>query len=216
MGNECKICGHETEEFNHEKFHMIFHQCNNCEFIWKDSSVHVSREDEFKVYENHNNSILDERYVNYFKDFINASIVPFAGEGREGLDFGSGPEPVLSMIMERDYGYEMDIYDKFYSTKKIYIGKNYDLITSTEVVEHMDDPLEYFRLFRKLLRDDGIIAIMTLFHPVEREKFADWFYIRDQSHISFFTPRTMEVIAREVGLEFFYTNNHRYSTFKIK
>ncbi|MGM0396684.1 MAG: class I SAM-dependent methyltransferase [Bacillota bacterium] len=214
MAIDCKICGGETKEFHHEKFDMIFHQCNSCSFIWKDSSHHVSLEEEFKIYENHNNSLQDEKYVKYLSDFVDASVVPFAGEGRDGFDFGSGPEPVLSLIMERDYGYRMDIYDKFYSTEKSYKGKSYDLITSTEVVEHLDNPLEYFRLFKRLLKKDGVLAIMTLFHPGDKEEFMDWFYIRDPSHIAFFTPKTMEVIGNLVGLELIYSNNNRYSTFK--
>jgi len=216
MDKGCKICHSQTEEFHHEKFGMIFHQCASCGFIWKDSSIHVGPDEEFEIYENHNNSIHDRKYVRYLKDFVDASVVPFIGEGSKGLDFGSGPEPVLSAIMERDYGYDMDIYDKFYSTHRVYMDKSYDLVTSTEVVEHLDDPLEYFSLFGRLLREDGILAIMTLFHPQDREGFLDWFYIRDASHISFYTPRTLEVISDKTGLDFIFTDNHRYSTFRLK
>ncbi|MCR3955790.1 MAG: class I SAM-dependent methyltransferase [Gudongella sp.] len=212
----CKICGSETEEFHHEKFGMIFHQCRGCSFIWKDASIHVGPDEELEIYETHNNSIHDEKYVRYLKDFAEASVVPFAEEAEVGLDFGSGPEPVLSVLMERDYGISMDIYDKFYATEKVYNHKSYDLITSTEVVEHLDEPLKYFRLFREILKDKGILAIMTLFHPQDRESFLDWFYIRDQSHISFYTPRTFEVISEKLGLDFIYTDNHRYSTFRLE
>ena len=212
----CKICGSETEGFHHEKFGMIFHQCRGCSFIWKDSSVHVGPEEEFEIYETHNNSIHDEKYVRYLKDFVDAAVIPFIGGGGKGLDFGSGPVPVLSTILERDYGFSMDIFDKFYATEKVYSDKSYDLIISTEVVEHLDDPLKYFRLFKGLLEDDGVLAIMTLFHPEDRESFLDWFYIRDQSHISFYTPRTFEVISEKLGLDFIYTDNHRYSTFRYE
>ena len=185
-----------------------------CSSDLKDSSIHVDLDEEFKIYENHNNSIHDKKYVNYLKDFIDHSVVPFSGNGRQGFDFGSGPEPVLSMIMENDYGYEMDIHDKFYATEKVYENKKYDLITSTEVIEHLDNPLEYFKLFKDHLNNNGILALMTLFHPVDRDKILEWFYIRDKSHISFFTPKTMEIIAEKTELEFIYTNNHRYGTFK--
>lgn len=47
----------------------------------------------------------------------------FEGE-KSGLDFGSGPSPVLAMIMERDYGFDMDIYDLFYSPEKPYRKNN--------------------------------------------------------------------------------------------
>lgn len=55
----------------------------------------------------------------------------------------------------------MDTYDCFYSPEKVYFGKKYGLVTATEVVEHLDDPLDYFSLFENLLKDDGVLSIMT-------------------------------------------------------
>jgi 2-polyprenyl-3-methyl-5-hydroxy-6-metoxy-1,4-benzoquinol methylase len=35
----------------------------------------------------------------------------------------------------------MEIYDSYFSPEKVFLGKKYNLITSTEVFEHLDDPL---------------------------------------------------------------------------
>jgi hypothetical protein len=55
---------------------------------------------------------------------------------------------------------------------------------------------------------------MTLFHPKEKDEFFDWFYIRDPSHVTFYTPKTFEVMADKVGFKVIETNNYRYITLK--
>ncbi|MBN2260010.1 MAG: class I SAM-dependent methyltransferase [Clostridiales bacterium] len=213
---KCKICGSETEEINYEQFDIKYHYCRKCEFISKDNRSIISAEEELKIYETHVNSIDDRRYVDYFKKFIDDAIMPFCGEGKYGLDFGSGPSPVLAMILERDYGYSMNIYDIFYATAKIYHGKKYDLITSTEVVEHLENPIKYFSLFSELMDCNTLLVIMTQFHPVEEEKLFKWHYMRDMSHISFYTSKTMSYISDKIGLEMVFTDHIRYTSFRLK
>lgn len=213
MNNYCKICGSETKELFQEKFNLNYFSCGYCEFISKDESSIITPIEELKIYNSHNNSIEDPRYVTYFKNFIHQAILEYCSPERKGLDFGSGPSPVLATILERDYGFSMDIYDKFYAVEKIYEGKKYSLITSTEVVEHLKNPIKYFQLFKDRVIERGTISIMTLFHPGNENEFLDWFYIRDMSHISFYTPKTMEYIGKRVGLKVIYTNELRYITF---
>lgn len=214
MNSKCKICGFETKEFYDKQFDIKFYHCLNCEFISKDENSIISEKEEIKIYNYHNNSIEDQNYVDFFKKFLDSSVMKYVNNGRKGLDFGSGPSPVLATILERDYNYSMDIYDLFYSKEKSYIGKKYDLITCTEVVEHLKYPMEYFSLFKQLLVDDGTLGIMTLFHSNNTEEFCDWYYRRDMSHISFFTAKTMTVISKLIKMELVYTDDNRYSVFK--
>lgn len=143
-------------------------------------------------------------------------MVGYASTGRKGLDFGSGPAPVLAEILERDYGYDMDIYDLFYATQKVYQDQRYDLITSTEVVEHLADPLAFFKFAWDHLNEGGLLAVMTLFHPEEDEAILKSHYLRDRTHISFFSLRTMETVAALTGLEVVYTDHKRYTAFRIR
>jgi hypothetical protein len=52
---------------------------------------------------------------------------------------------------------------------------------------------------------------MTLFHPNNDIDFMDWFYARDRSHISFYTPKTLEMIGELSGLKLIYHNEHRHA-----
>ena len=212
---QCKICGSNTKIMQHPKLGDIYHFCEKCEFISKDEEKFVSQEEELKIYNRHHNSIEDPKYVDYFCKFLDEAVMEYTSEGKAGLDFGSGPSPVLAELLSRNYGYDMDIYDKFYSPLKTYKDNTYDLVTSTEVIEHLEHPIPYFKLFKELMKEQGTLSVMTQFHKCEAEHFWNWHYIRDKSHISFYTPKTMEKIAQLTGLNLIYTNHVRYATFQI-
>lgn len=215
MDQRCRICNSNTVKYQETKFGS-YHHCAFCDFIFKDEKDLLTKADELEIYNSHNNSMEDPGYVAFLKAFIENAILPFAPPQKNGFDFGSGPEPVLAQLLERDYGYKMDIYDYYYSPWRSYENKKYDLVSSTEVVEHLQDPLTAFRLLKSLLNRDGILAVMTHFHPNDPQSFAGWHYIRDRTHISFYTPKTMEYIAEEVGLRIRYTDDIRYTTFTLK
>ncbi len=213
---KCLICWSDTHSFESKKLNCKYHQCISCNFIFKDKNDIISLNEELRLYNLHNNSINDERYVAYFKKFLNSAVFPFAKSTGKWLDFGSGPEPVLAQILKRDYNINADIYDKFYAQNPIYLGKKYDVISSTEVAEHVEKPMEYFALLKSLLTENGIIAIMTKFHPNDEYKFLNWQYVREQCHISFYNRATMDKIASILGLNIIYSDNIKCITFKAK
>lgn len=210
---ECIICRCATRVLHDSQFDLDYECCSNCGFIAQDRDELITFSDERVEYDRHENNIENEGYVNFFKRFIDASLIPYAELG-DGLDFGSGPEPVLSQVMTRDYDVTPDIYDLHYQPKKVYEGKLYDFIVSTEVIEHVKDPKAILKLFHEHLKPGGIAAIMTLFHEDEDEKFLKWWYRRDVTHISFFVPMTFEVLAEEVGFDLVFCDEKRYITLR--
>ena len=212
----CIICEKSTYPIKHPNLETTYHVCSFCGFISKDKTFHLTDNQEFQLYELHENSIDDEKYVAFFESFLQEAVLPFTNKGKEALDFGSGPSPVLAQLMERDYGYDCTIYDKFYAPTTNYHAKKYDLITSTEVMEHIENPLPVFKEFKDLIKDDGIISVMTLFSPNIDENIFGWHYLRDSTHISIFTPKSMNIIAEKIGLEIIYCDNIRYTTFRKK
>jgi SAM-dependent methyltransferase len=210
---KCLICNENVTSFKHHKFDMLFHECKHCELIFKDVSNYPSKEIELKQYNFHQNDFQNKGYINFLTNFVDSAVTPFIKQG-DVLDFGSGPNPVLSKILTDDYHFNCDIYDKLYHDDQSYLKKKYDLITMTEVIEHLNDPKEVFEMFNKILKPNGILAIMTLFHENNKEKFMDWFYIRDLTHISFYTPKTIEYLAKISGFELIYTNDYRVIVLK--
>lgn len=211
----CILCGSQTRAITHPK-RGVYLLCPHCELITLESSCYPSEEEAVREYSLHENSPSDPRYISYFTEFIESSVLPFAREGRTALDFGSGPAPVLAQLLQESYGYDVDCYDPYFSPEKIYVHKEYDLITSTEVVEHLSDPLSVFRLFASLLAPTGILSVMTLLHHNDDEHFLRWHYIRERSHIAFYSLKTLASLASLSGLSLLYSDGIRYACFGKK
>ncbi len=147
------------------------------------------------------------------RGFIDKTVIPFVSSGKL-LDFGSGPEPVLVQLLNRDYNFEIDHYDLHYSPKKVYINKKYNVVVSTEVIEHIKNPMETFKLIYELLESGGIFAFMTLYHYDDFDRFIKWWYRRDNTHISFYNDVTLEKIVNILGFRILYTDHKRICTFQ--
>jgi len=183
----CPLCKSDKTYLFHESENREYHHCKTCDLVFVPKEFFVSKEQEKAKYDNHQNSIKNEGYCN----FLNRLLEPlesYLKSGDIGLDFGSGPGPTLSLLMEKR-GYKMDIYDKFYHDKKEVFDKRYDFITSTEVIEHLKDPLFEMEKLWKILKKGGVFGIMTAFRV---DEFKEWYYKRDLTHIRFFTPKTFE------------------------
>jgi hypothetical protein len=201
---KCKICNTKTVSFEDNQLKKIFHHCPSCELIFLDKEFYVGNDNEKKQYDHHNNSLENEGYVKMFEDFLNY----FWKDFNNVLDFGSGPTPVLATLMQKR-ALHVEHFDKFYQTDEIYKNKTYELITSTEVFEHLENPTQVLKLLASHLKKDGTIAIMTLFHTNKQEDFLKWWYRRDPTHITFFTPKSIETMAKECGLEVTKHDNKR-------
>lgn len=206
MSMECKICNKTTTIINDIELKKNFFYCKHCELIFLDKNFYVSRENEKKQYNQHNNSLENEGYVKMFTEYLNFTLKN--QNIKTVLDFGSGPTPVLAELLKRR-NLHVDCYDKFYQPKKIYEDKTYDLITSTEVFEHLENPQEILHMLSEHLNVNGIISLMTLFHTNKQEDFLKWWYRRDPTHITFFTPKSIEFMANKCGLKVLKTDYRR-------
>lgn len=210
---KCKICKNNTTSFFHPQLKKHYHHCKTCEFISLDDSFIVDVEKEKTQYDNHHNSLENEGYVQMFEDFLNLFWENLTCKAIYALDFGSGPTPVLAELIKKR-GANVDIYDKFYQPHTSFATKQYDLITSTEVFEHLSNPKETLMLLQKCLKPNGMIALMTLFHPNDQEHFLTWWYPRDPTHITFYTPKTLTLLGEKCGLHVIKNDGKRVIVFK--
>jgi len=195
---QCKICHKEIIHFFDDYMKADTYHCQECALIFKDPKAIISTEKELKVYQQHINSEENLGYVAMFQEFIDKTFAPYEEHINDVLEFGSGPTPVLASILKKR-GLNVDIYDKFFASEKIYEGKVYDLITSTEVIEHIADVEALFQFFAKQLKPKAYLALMTQFHPNDAEVYLKWWYRRDPTHITFYHPHTFETLAKRFG-----------------
>ena len=57
---------------------------------------------------------------------------------------------------------------------------------------------------------------MTYFRPKEEEDFFNWHYVRDKTHISFFSEKSLRYISGVVDLEMIYIDEKKTAVFRKK
>ncbi|AIO18645.1 hypothetical protein KQ51_00765 [Candidatus Izimaplasma bacterium HR1] len=203
----CKICNSPTDELFDKQLKVTYDVCHKCDFISKQESFLLTPDEEQGRYATHKND--DEGnigYMNMFNNLIDLHVRPLK-KVKNILDFGSGPYPMLKKILDRD-GYNVAIYDPFFSKDLAYQNNMYDLITTTEAIEHFVNPIKEIEHLLSLLNDQGYLVIMTNFRTMDVEGFTTWWYRRDPTHISFFNDNTFNYLKGRYNL-IEISNNHK-------
>ena len=209
----CKVCSQAVTCIFDEKDTIPYYWCMQCDYISIDEGKIISHAEEKERYSKHENTCANKGYVRMFNDFIEKTVMRYSSHVHTVLDFGCGTSPVLATLLT-ERGFSVDIYDKYFAPEKVYENKKYDLITATEVFEHVRDPLGVMNLFKHHLTERGIVAIMTLFHPNDFVQFKKWWYRKDATHISFYTPKTFQYIAHIFGLKILRADNKNVCVFE--
>jgi SAM-dependent methyltransferase len=191
----CPLCG-KTATLLSTKTRQ-YGDCLHCGFISLLPRCRPSLESEKARYELHRNSRSDSGYVHYLDDFV-STISTFLIQGASILDFGSGPEPVLALLL-RDCGFWVSTYDPIYSLTDPEKSAPFDCVVVHEVAEHFAEPLKEFRIMAKLVKRDGMIAIRTRLAPDNPNDFKHWWYKEDLCHIAFYRKKTLKTIAAIIG-----------------
>lgn len=93
----------------------------------------------------------------------------------------------------------MSLYDLYYSPDTSVLEMPYDFVTCTETVEHFREPLRHWDLLISIVKPNGYLGIMTQTIP-DTGTFANWYYIRDLTHLSFYSTQTFEWLASHYAL----------------
>ncbi|SHG05513.1 Methyltransferase domain-containing protein [Microbulbifer donghaiensis] len=198
MSRQCPLCRHSAAQPYHRDNFRTYYQCSNCALVFVPPEYHLPLEEERAYYDLHENSLQDEGY----QRFLSRCATPLLNELRphsEGLDFGCGPAPLLARMLA-EAGHRVELYDSYYVPNTGAMKRDYDFIVATEVVEHLSAPGEELQRLWQRLRPGGVLALMTKL-VISPERFANWHYIRDPTHISFFSVPTFRWLAETLQAE---------------
>jgi 2-polyprenyl-3-methyl-5-hydroxy-6-metoxy-1,4-benzoquinol methylase len=156
----------------------------------------LSPEKEKARYLTHRNEAGQEGYVAFLTPMVE-ELLTRVSAGAEGLDFGSGPGPVLAELLRRA-GCAMQVYDPYFSPEVSVLDQRYDFVTCTETVEHFHEPGREFARLAALLKPGGWLAVMTRLLG-EGEDFPGWWYRNDATHVCFYAEETLSWIAKRHG-----------------
>ncbi|MFN2349054.1 MAG: class I SAM-dependent methyltransferase [Thioalkalivibrio sp.] len=192
----CTLCGAMAGTYAADR-RRVFYGCDACGLIFADPGSHLDPTREKAVYDWHENDPADSRY-RAFLSRLATPLLEHLRPGMEGLDFGSGPGPSLS-LMFAEAGMGMAIYDPYYAPDTRVLDRQYDFVTCTEVVEHFNRPARDWPRLAGLVRPGGWLGVMTRM-AVGREAFPAWHYKNDPTHVSFYSPTVFRWLARYLGL----------------
>ncbi|MCB9366656.1 MAG: class I SAM-dependent methyltransferase [Calditrichaeota bacterium] len=171
-------------------------RCTNCDLITVIEDDRLSPLEEHGRYLLHKNTRADLNYVTFLASLV-SRLVEHVDPPAQVLDFGSGPEPVLAELL-RENGYTVSIYDKFFADDPAVLNVQYDAVVCCETAEHFREPLKEWMRLISLTKEHGILAVKTLFHGEKTDIF-NWWYMRDPTHVCFYSHQTMRWIAQHFG-----------------
>jgi len=192
--NPCPLCHSKKTSFFTNAMSRDYFLCADCKLIFVPPAFFLTKFEEKNRYDLHENSIEDKGYVKFLSEIIQA-IVNRINPPSFGLDFGSGPTPVLAELLQQK-DFKINIYDAFYSAHPEVLKEKYEFISLCEVVEHFYDPAKEFEELMKLLKPNAYFFVMTSCTDAI-EDFQNWHYQKDYTHVCFYATESMEYIAKK-------------------
>ena len=192
----CSLCSSEPVRQLAVVNSKTYWRCDVCHLTFLSPESYLSPEAELARYLLHENSPEDWGY-RQFLSRLTDHLTPKLQPGAKGLDFGAGPGPTLSVMLE-EAGFPMDIYDPYFAADTAPLECTYDFITCTETIEHFYRPAKEFHQFDQLLRRGGWLGVMTEMLESD-EDFVDWWYHSEPTHVCFYKRETMAWITDRYG-----------------
>ena len=193
----CPLCTHAADAFLRDRTREYL-RCPQCDLIFVPPEFHLAPEAEKSRYDHHQNDPADSNY----RKFLSRLFQPLQKKltpGTRGLDFGCGPGPTLSVMLE-EAGYECAVYDLHYANDPSVFEDQYDFIACSETMEHLYRPREEFERFLRLVKPGGWVGIMTQLHDEAPVPFEKWFYKDDDTHVCFFSKKSFQTLEKTYGL----------------
>ncbi len=173
-------------------------RCKHCSATFLDSAQLPAKADERREYSLHQNDPTDSGY----RQFLNRLVLPLKehlGNNLVGLDYGCGPGSAMPLLFS-DSGHEIILYDPIFYPDRSKLGRKYDFIVCTEVVEHFHNPFEEFQQLDSLLVPGGWLGLLTCFQT-DDQQFEQWHYRRDPTHVVFYRRETFDIISHRFHWE---------------
>jgi len=191
MGCGCRLCGELTENLSIQVGGRSYSRCERCRCIQMDQQYLPNPELEKKRYLHHQNNSDD------YRSYLSGRVEIFKTHLKDvflHLDYGSGPNPILTEIFEKKE-IESYSYDPIFNPNSDLLNKRYDLITLIEVAEHFHQPLKEFLKLGNMIKERGKIVIMTQLIPLDLLDYSEWWYMRDMTHTFFYSIESVAVLG---------------------
>jgi SAM-dependent methyltransferase len=191
--SRCIVCDTFSAGFFANADGCRYQRCRSCQATFLDPVQRLPIEEEHSRYRLHRNDPADNDYRRFLSKLADPLLQRLPPQAK-GLDYGCGPGPALACML-REAGHHVRLFDPLFFPDLEPLEDHYDFITCTETIEHFHQPAEEFARFDQMLRPGGWLALMTCFQT-DDDRFENWHYRRDPTHVVFFREATLRHIAR--------------------
>ncbi|MEZ0390684.1 MAG: class I SAM-dependent methyltransferase [Pseudobdellovibrionaceae bacterium] len=202
---QCPLChSHSLKTLKHQQVSGEQFLCQICDLIFKSPDLYLNWSEQKSRYDHHQNQMENPGYVDFFEQLLEP-LRPYLPLHQKALDWGAGPgeKPVLAELLKKE-GLKVETYDPIYQPEPP--QGLYEVITSTEVFEHFQGPRECIEKILLHLTSGGILAGLTQFHQGPQH-FEKWWYVKDPTHVVFYSEKTFKWIGQQWGLEVLFLDN---------
>ena len=190
----CPLCQNSATAFYKDDFYL----CSCCGRIFRPIEKLLNNQREKERYESHTNDSDDLGYQNFVLPITSSVLKEYKKEDL-GLDFGCGKDsPIVKVLRQKEY--QIFEYDPYFFDDKKLLEEKYDYIACCEVIEHFYNPKKEFELLKKLLKEDGVLYLMTGIYN-DNIDFSKWWYKNDLTHVFIFQEETFEWIKKEFAFK---------------
>ncbi|PWI33048.1 hypothetical protein DI392_12125 [Vibrio albus] len=202
--HSCPLCKETNSRFYFEDHRRQYYQCLNCDLVFVPPEMRLDAKAEKSMYDLHENRPDDPGYRRFLSR-VATPLLERISPDSEGLDFGCGPGPTLSLMLE-EAGHTMALYDVYYYPEQKVLEKQYDFVTATEVIEHLYQPDVVWQQWLNLVKPGGWLGLMTK-QVKGVEAFAGWHYKNDITHVCFYSRQTFQYLAERDKLQLEFIGN---------
>ncbi len=229
--NKCLICQSDNLKKLSKYSDNYLIKCNSCGLIFCEPiPTHQELNEYYKTYAYENNyysPITKQRYIELLNSFE-----PYRKTNRI-LDVGCGNGFFLEVAREKGW----EVFGTEYSEKAIELLKDknitsfkgelnpndfdnayFDIVTSFEVIEHINNPHEEIVKFNYLLRKGGVLYITTPnFNSISRNLLKEkWNIINFPEHLTYYTVKTLSNLLNKNDFKKIFIKTTGFSISRYK
>lgn len=193
---KCLLCHHTDVSVYYKSKKASFYECSSCQVVFRNPEELLALEAEKQRYLLHNEDASDIGYRASVLPLVNTINKQFPLSAK-GLDYGAGTSAIVAKMLT-EKGFQMQLWDPFFHPNTNVFDQTYSFISCSETIEHFHHPLQEFQRMYDALEPKGILFCKTELLP-EKEKFKDWYYKNDITHVSFFSKASLEWVQKQIG-----------------